>query len=122
MQTAAQINLPQTGQVELPPVVPAAPEFPFTAQPGCKELPLETVCVWQPHTTPPAKEFPGAVYCVSVPKSKLGHELAHFRDGQWWSLNGGVNLTGAVTFWCELPYSPEYMAAHPEEFTDKAES
>jgi hypothetical protein len=131
MNTAAQINLPQTGQVELPVGVksahrerqaaPPAPELPLEAVSGVVSLPLEITLTWQPVTKPPLSKDTRGIYCVSTPADgKTAHQLAQCRDGGWFTLNG-VCLTGAVTFWCGLPPSPEYMAAHPEEFEDVEE-
>lgn len=91
-------------QVLLPIAVPPAPAVQD----------LECVCTWHPASTPPHHGLP---VCVSTPDLKDTHQIAEWSLADKCFLFAGERLVG-VTYWTNLPYSPEYMASHPDEFED----
>jgi hypothetical protein len=78
------------------------------------ELPMEYTSTWIPVTQPPED---AAAVCLSAPLAKENHRIG------WWNKekNGFEDYDGpiyGVTFWTDLPPSPEHMAANPEDFED----
>jgi hypothetical protein len=93
-------------------------ELPLENVPGVKALPLEYTTVWHPATLPPEDD---GLMCVSTPLDpEHKHQLAAWNFKLSCFVDENAEPVKGVTFWTDLPPSPEHMAAHPEDFEDKA--
>jgi len=81
---------------------------------------LQFMVEWVPASKPPTGYRENRVFCVSTPNRPKNeqHQLARFdKQGRWVGVYSHDLIEG-VTYWCDLPFSPEWQAAHPDDFVD----
>lgn len=95
-------------------------ELPMTAETLNPSDCLQFMVTWIPASEPPTVESETGVYCVSTPASSFSkHQLACWDARGWWvSAFPPKTLLEGVTYWCHLPYSPEWQATHPDDFVE----
>lgn len=86
---------------------------------GSRPLDLSFMVEWIPASQPPTGAQENRVYCVSTPKCEgREHQLARWDKRGWWASAWSPMLVEGVTYYCDLPFSPEWIAAHEDDFAE----